>query len=147
MITSGGVLVLSSQRSVTDPSVVIDGAIAKHFETLRGVSGGWSGVRVVPRVDHAYAFDRNLLDPADRVGSRNAGRFEDGRHDVDDVMELTSSKLRPAFMAELRPRAHLCMSTRAQTWRRSAPTWWSQSLDLPRCVMRDIHRGLAAWTS
>ena len=72
------------------PSVVIDGAVAEHLEILRGVPGGRVGVRLVPRVRHAHAFDRALLDAVDRVGRRDAGRFEDGRHDVDDMVELAA---------------------------------------------------------
>ena len=95
MITSGGVAVLSShgkshRRRRRHPAVVIDGAIAEHLEILRRVPGRGVGVRLVPRVGHAHAFDRDLLDAVDRVGLRNAGRFEDGRHDVDDVVELAA---------------------------------------------------------
>jgi hypothetical protein len=67
---------------------VIDRAIAKHLEVLRGVPGLGVGVRLVPRVGHAHAFNGNLFDPVDRVGLLNADRFENGRHDVDDVAEL-----------------------------------------------------------
>jgi hypothetical protein len=69
---------------------VIDGAIAEHLEVLRGMPGLGVGVCLVPRVHHAHAFDGNLLDPVDRVGLRNASRFENGRHDVDDVTELAA---------------------------------------------------------
>ena len=31
-----------------------------------------------------------LLDAVDRLGRRNARRFEDGRHNVDDVAELAT---------------------------------------------------------
>ena len=51
---------------------------------------GRVGVRLVPRVRHAHAFDGLLLDAVDRIGRRDAGRFEDGRHDVDDVVELAA---------------------------------------------------------
>ena len=72
------------------PALVVDGAIAEHLEVLRGVSGRRVGVRLVPRVRHAHAFDGALLDAVDRIGRRDAGRFEDGRHDVDDVVELAA---------------------------------------------------------
>ena len=72
------------------PPVVIDGAIAEHLEVLRRVPGRGVGVRLVPGVHHAHAFDGALLDAVDRIGRRDAGRFEDGRDDVDDVMELAA---------------------------------------------------------
>ena len=72
------------------PALVIDGAIAEHLEVLRRVSGRRVGVGLVPGVGHAHAFDGALLDAVDRIGRRDAGRFEDGRHDVDDVVELTA---------------------------------------------------------
>ena len=80
----------SHRRRGRHPPVVIDGAIAEHLEVLRRVSGRGVGVRLVPRVRHAHAFDGDLLDAVDRIGLRDAGRFEDGRHDVDDVMELAA---------------------------------------------------------
>ena len=84
---------LSSQGMVTGvvrrhPAVVIDGAVAEHLEILRRAPGGRVGVGLVPRVNHADAVHRALLDAVDGVGRRNAGRFEDRRHDVDDVVEL-----------------------------------------------------------
>ena len=72
------------------PALVVDGAIAEHLEVLRGVPGRRVGVRLVPRVRHAHAFDGALLDAVDRIGRRDAGRFEDGRHDVYDVVELAA---------------------------------------------------------
>jgi len=57
---------------------------------LRRVSGRSVGVRLIPRVHRAYPIDGVLLDAVDRVGRRDAGRFEDGRDDVDDVMELAA---------------------------------------------------------
>ena len=93
VITSGGVLVLEFPRErrrggARHPAVVVDGAVAEHLEVLRGVSGRDVGVRLVPRVRHAHAFDGALLDAVDRLGRRDAGRFEDGRDDVDDMVEL-----------------------------------------------------------
>src|SRR6516164_8709408 len=44
----------------------------------------------VPRVHHAHALDGVLLDPVDRIGRWNTDRFEDGRHDVDDMRELAT---------------------------------------------------------
>src|SRR6185437_9425316 len=73
------------------PTVVIDGAIAEHLEVLSGVLGWGVGVRLIPRVRHAYSFNGDLLDAVDDLGLRNAGRIEDGRDDVNDVMELAAN--------------------------------------------------------
>ena len=86
---------LSSQGSVAGrrgrhPTFMIDGAVAEHLEILRGAPGRRLGVRLVPRIGHAHAVHRTLLDAVDRFGLRNAGRLEDGRRDVDDVVELTA---------------------------------------------------------
>ena len=70
------------------PAIVIDGAVAEHLEVLRRVPGRGVGVRLVPRVYHAHAFDGELLDAVDRIRRRDTGRFEDRRDDVDDVVEL-----------------------------------------------------------
>ncbi len=82
------------RRRGRDPAVVIDGAIAEHLEVLRGVAGGRVGVRLVPCVHHARALDGALFDAVDRLGRRDAGRFEEGRHDVDDVVELAADATR-----------------------------------------------------
>ena len=73
------------------PAVMINGAVAHHLEVLRGVPGGRVGVGLVPRVDHAHAFDRPLRDAVDRFGRGDAGRFQDRRHDVDHVVELVAN--------------------------------------------------------
>ena len=87
------------RRRGRHPSVVIDGAIAEHLEILRRVSGRGVGVRLVPCVRHAHPFHGALLDAVDRIGLRNAGRFEDGRSDVDDVMELAADAAHVVDMA------------------------------------------------
>ena len=93
-----------NRRRGRHPPVVIDGAIAEHLEVLRRVSGRSVGVRFVPRVRHAYAFDGVLLDAVDVIGRRDAGRFEDGGHDVDDVMELAADATDVVDMAGPRHR-------------------------------------------
>ena len=77
-----------------DPAIVIDRAVAEHLEVLRLACGGRIGVRLVPGVGHAYAFDRFLGDAVDHHRRRDAGGFEDRRHDVDDVMELGADAAR-----------------------------------------------------
>ncbi len=72
------------------PAFVIDGAVAEHLEVLGGVPGGRVGLGLVPGVHHAHAFDGPLFDAVDRIGRRYAGGFEDGRHDIDDMVELVA---------------------------------------------------------
>ena len=104
VITSGGVAVLGAHGRfagvvASHPAVVIDGAIAEHLEVLRGVPGGRVGVRLVPCVDHAHAVHRALLDAVDRIGRRDAGHFENGRHDVDHMVELAANAAHVVDMA------------------------------------------------
>ena len=60
---------------------------------------GRVGVRLVPCVRHAHAFDGALLDAVERIGRRDAGRFKDGRHDVDHVVELAADAARVVDVA------------------------------------------------
>ena len=69
---------------------MIDGAVAEHLEVLRGALGRGVGVRLVPGVGHAHAVHRALRDAVDRLRRRDAGRFEDGRNDVDDMVKLAA---------------------------------------------------------
>ena len=41
-----------------------------------------------PRANHAHTLDGALCDAIDRVGRGNPGRFENGRHNINDVVEL-----------------------------------------------------------
>src|SRR5208337_497379 len=75
-----------SRRS--NPAVVIDGAVAQHFEILSIAFRRREGVGLVPRIGHAHALDRLLLDAVDRVRSRNPGGFQDRWGNVDYVVEL-----------------------------------------------------------
>ncbi len=68
------------------PAVVVDAAVAEDLEVLRLVPVFRFGV--VKRVDHAHAFDGRLRRAVDGLGLGQAGRFEDGRRDVDDVVPL-----------------------------------------------------------
>ena len=70
------------------PSLVIDAAIAEHLEVLRLVPFRRPGV--VERIEHADAFERRLLHAVDHGRMRQAGGLEDGRRDVDDMMELAA---------------------------------------------------------
>ena len=87
------------RRRARQPAVVVDGAVAEHLEVLRGVPGRGVGVRLVPRVRHAHAVHGALLDAVDRLRRRDAGRFEDGRHDVDEVVELAADAARVVDVA------------------------------------------------
>jgi hypothetical protein len=73
-----------------DPALVIDGVVAHHLEVLRLVPGRGLGVGLVEGVSEAHAFDRRLLDAVHRLRGGDAADFEDGRHHVDDVMELVA---------------------------------------------------------
>ncbi len=78
------------RRRDRHPTVLVNGAVPEHLEILRRVPGWRVGILLVQRVHHAHAFNRALLDAFDRVGSRDACRFEDRRYDVDDVMKLAA---------------------------------------------------------
>ena len=75
-------------RGGRHPAVVINGAVAEHLEILGRAPGGRVGVGLVPGVSHADSVHRPLLDAVDGVGRCNTGRFQDRRHDVNDVVEL-----------------------------------------------------------
>jgi hypothetical protein len=76
------------RRCGRNPAVVIDGAVAEHLEVLRVALGRGLRVRWVPGVCHADAFDRLLGDAVDHQRCGNAGSFEDGRHYINNVVEL-----------------------------------------------------------
>ena len=67
---------------------MVDRAVAEHLEILRVARGRGVGVGLVEGVSHAHAFDRFLGDAVDHHRRLDARGFEDGRHDVDHVMEL-----------------------------------------------------------
>src|SRR5262245_3500528 len=82
-----------------DPAVMIDSAIAKHLEILRDAAARL--VLAVEGVGHADAFDRLLRHAVHHARLSDAGEFEDGRCNVDDVMEL---RAQPALVLDaLRP--------------------------------------------
>ena len=66
------------------PSFVVERPLAHHLEVLRLVPRRHLGVLGVEGVDKAGAFDGRLLDAVHRFRGRDAGGFEDGRHDVDE---------------------------------------------------------------
>ncbi len=57
------------------PALVVDAAVAEHFEVLRLVLLGRFGV--VERIRHADAFDRMLLDSVDKLGCGNSGQLQE----------------------------------------------------------------------
>src|SRR3954465_10150050 len=77
-------------RRVGIPAVVIDSAIGDHLEVLGLARRRRVRTRLVEGVGHADAFDRLLLDSVNRLRSRDAGRLENRRHDIDDVVELAA---------------------------------------------------------
>ena len=67
---------------------MIYGAVAEHPKVL-GIAPGWSGgVRLLPGVGHTDAFDWFLSDAIDHQRGLDASGFEDGRYDVNHVVEL-----------------------------------------------------------
>src|SRR5208283_2801959 len=71
-----------------NPAVMVNGTVANHFEILRVALRRRIGVGRIEGVTHADAFDRLLLDAVDHVRLLDAGGFENGWNDVDDVVEL-----------------------------------------------------------
>ena len=71
-----------------DPAVVIDGAVAKHLEVLGDPLALCIGM--FPGVVHRHAFDGALVDTVDfdRLGDTRS--LQNGRRNVDHVMELIS---------------------------------------------------------
>ena len=70
------------------PAVVVDGTGAGEFEVLRRVPV--PRFRVVEGVEHAHALHRLLVDAVDARRRGDAGALQDGRGDVDVVMELAA---------------------------------------------------------
>ena len=68
------------------PAVLVDRAIAEDFEVLRGVSARSLGVG--ERIGQAHAFDRSLDRSIDALRLGQAGRFQNRRRDVDDMVPL-----------------------------------------------------------
>jgi hypothetical protein len=66
--------------------LVVDPAVAEHLEVLGLVP--FRRVGVVEAVGHAHALDRLLLHAVDRHRVGQPGHLQDGRGDVDDVVEL-----------------------------------------------------------
>ena len=65
---------------------MVDAAVAHHLEVLGLVPLG--RLSVVERVRHADAFDRALLDAVDEDRLGQARHLQNGRRDVDHMMEL-----------------------------------------------------------
>ena len=69
-----------------EPAVVVDGPVAEHLEVLGDVPILRRGI--VEAVDHAHPVHRDLRRAVDLPGLGQAGGFEDGRRDIDHVVEL-----------------------------------------------------------
>ena len=80
----------SGRRGRRDPAVVVDRAIADHLEILGVAFRRRVGVRLVEGVGHAHPFDRLLRDAVDCRRRLDARSLENGRNDIDDVVELTA---------------------------------------------------------
>src|SRR5262249_1320528 len=91
------------------PTLVIDGVVAHHFEVLRLVPRWHLGVACLEGVGEARSFNRRLFDAVYEFGSGDAGYFEDGRYNVNDMMELVPQGA--DFLDMARPRhAHALAS-------------------------------------
>ena len=73
--------------TAVQPSLV-DAAVAAKLEVLDGMPV--LRAPVIEAVEHARAFHRRLLHPFDEGRLRQTHRFENGRRDVDDVVELVA---------------------------------------------------------
>src|SRR6516165_587744 len=76
------------RRCVGVPAIMIDAAVAEHLEILGRAPGRRIRARLVERVHRAHTFDWCLLDAVHYLGGLDLRRFEDGRHDVDHMVEL-----------------------------------------------------------
>ena len=70
------------------PPILYDGPVPEDLEIL-GTMATWR-LRYVKAVGHAHAVDRRLRDAIYHLGGRQSRDLEDGRINVDDVMELAS---------------------------------------------------------
>lgn len=78
---------------------MVDGAVAQHLEVLRGASRRGVGTRLVPGIGHAHAVHRPLLDTVERFRNRDGGRLQDGRNDINEVVELPTGAAHIVDMA------------------------------------------------
>src|SRR4051812_19370617 len=86
------------RRRIGVPAVTIDAAVGDHLEVL-GLALRWRfRVGLVERIGHADALDWLLLDSVHRLGRVDAGRLENRRNDIDDMVELSSD---PAGIADM----------------------------------------------
>ena len=88
-------------------ALVVDAAIAEHFEILQLVP--LRRRRTVEAIEHAGTFDRTLLHAVDDRRLRDAGCFQNRRGDVDHVAELrTNLVLRLDALGPMHERAVAC---------------------------------------
>ena len=95
-----------------EPAVVIQRPLAHHFKILGLVPLWCLGVLGVEGIEEAGAFDWRLLDAVDHLRRVDAGGFENGRHDVDDVHELLAQGA--LVLDARRPRNHHVLVDAAQ---------------------------------
>ena len=126
------------RRRVGVPAVVIDPAVGDHLEVLGLARRGRIRVRLVEGVGHAHAFDRLLLDAIDHLRRLDTGRFEDRRHDVDDVVELVANAASVLDVARPRDRHALA---RAAEVRRDLLGPLERRVECPRPRHRHVRIG------
>ena len=98
-----------------------------------------AGVGLVPRVGHAHAVHRALFYAVERFRHRDAGRFKDGRNDVDDVVELAANAARVVDVA--RPRHGHALRSPAEM-RRHLLGPLEGRVHRPRPGRREVREGL-----
>ena len=69
---------------------MIDAAVCSNFEILGGASRWCLGVRTIECVSHAHPIDGLLRDAVKCFGRFNPSDVEEGRHDVNDMVELVA---------------------------------------------------------
>ncbi|CAH0300022.1 hypothetical protein ROS9278_04518 [Roseomonas sp. CECT 9278] len=75
---------------VGEPAIMVDALVAENFEVLGPPRGRRIGRGRGEGIGHRGAGHRALRDAVDRLRRLQARRFQDGRHDVDHVVELGS---------------------------------------------------------
>src|SRR4029434_973483 len=70
------------------PSVVVDGPVTENLEILRPVPA--RSLRIVEGVHHTHAFHRRLNHAVDRFRFHQTCSLENGRRDVNHMVELAS---------------------------------------------------------
>src|SRR5207253_7392838 len=80
---------------------MVNRAVADHLEILRLMLRRriWSGSCRIERVSHAHAFNWRLRNAIDQLWRLDARGLKEGRHDINDVVELRANATDIADMA------------------------------------------------